>query len=146
MKVAIGSDHAGFALKENIRRLLIVLGILVEDTGTNSNESVDYPEYAERVARMVREGTADRGILVCNTGIGMCIAANKIQGIRAAQAWTPDIARLSRQHNDANVLCLSGNFVDPALAQEIVKVFLETPFDGGRHQRRINEIMELEQR
>jgi ribose 5-phosphate isomerase B len=144
MKVAIGSDHAGFEFKENIRRFLAEMGIKAEDIGTNSKESVDYPDYAQKVSALVQEGKADFGILVCSTGTGMSMAANKMHGIRAAQAWTPDIARLSRQHNNANVLCLAGNFLERGAAQEIVKTFLNSSFDGGRHERRVSKIMELE--
>jgi len=144
MKVAIGSDHAGFDFKENIRQFLANQGITTEDIGTYSKESVDYPDYAQKVSALVQEGKADFGILVCSTGTGMCMAANKITGIRAAQAWIPDIARLSRQHNNANVLCLAGNFLERNTAQEIVKTFLNSSFDGGRHERRVGKMMELE--
>jgi ribose 5-phosphate isomerase B len=144
MKVAIGSDHAGFESKENIRRFLADQGIQVEDIGTNSKESVDYPDYAQKVSGLVQEGKVDYGILICSTGVGMCMAANKIHGIRAAQAWAPDIARLSRQHNNANVLCLAGKFLERETAQEIVKTFLNSSFDGGRHERRVGKMMELE--
>lgn len=146
MKVAIGSDHAGFNLKEKIRGYLGGTGVGIEDVGTNSDASVDYPDYAEKVAAEVRAGNVDRGILLCGTGIGVCISANKFHGIRAAQAWNPEIARLSRLHNDANILCLSGRFLEPAIAIEIVKVWLETPFEGGRHQRRVDKITALETR
>jgi ribose 5-phosphate isomerase B len=114
--------------------------------GTVSRDSVDYPDYAEKVAIAVRDGNADLGILMCGTGIGVCIAANKVHGIRAAPAWNPEIARLSRLHNDANVLCLPGRYMDPTLAIEIVKVWLATPFEGGRHQRRVDKISALEAR
>ena len=144
MKVAIGSDHAGFDFKENIRQFLANQGITTEDIGTYSKESVDYPDYAQKVSALVQEGKADFGILVCSTGTGMCMAANKMPGIRAAQAWTPDIARLSRQHNNANVLCLAGNFLERNTAQEIVKTFLNSSFDGGRHERRVGKMMKLE--
>ena len=105
---------------------------------------MDYPDYAEMVARAVASGKADRGILICATGVGICIAANKVRGIRAAPAWNPDIARLSRRHNDANVLCLSGRFIEAAAAWEIVQAWLDTPFEGGRHQRRVDKISQLE--
>jgi len=146
MKVALGCDHAGFDLKQSIKAYLSKLGVWVEDMGTGSKESVDYPDYAEKVAAEVKDGKADRGILICHTGVGVCISANKIRGIRAAPAWDVEVARLSRQHNDANVLCLSGGFLDPKLALEIVKAWVETPFEGGRHQRRVNKISQLEQR
>lgn len=144
MRVAIGSDHAGFALKEEVKEYLGRAGVDLEDEGTVSRDSVDYPDYAEKVAIEVRDGKVDRGILMCGTGIGVCIAANKIHGIRAATAWDLEIARLSRLHNDANVLCLPGRYMDPALAIEIVKVWLATPFEGGRHQRRVDKISALE--
>lgn len=144
MKIAIGSDHAGFFLKEKLRAYLVGTDAEVMDKGTDSGDSVDYPDFAEKVAADVSSGKADRGILVCGTGIGVCISANKIHGIRAAQAWNPEIACLSRQHNDANVLCLSGRFLEPALAIEMIKVWLTTPFEGGRHQRRVDKISALE--
>lgn len=146
MRVAIGSDHAGFALKEEVKEYLVRAGVEVGDMGTVSRDSVDYPDYAEKVAIAVRDGNADLGILMCGTGIGVCIAANKVHGIRAAPAWNPEIARLSRLHNDANVLCLPGRYMDPTLAIEIVKVWLATPFEGGRHQRRVDKISALEAR
>jgi ribose 5-phosphate isomerase B len=144
MKIAIGSDHAGFELKEALKTWLAASPHQVEDAGTHSEASVDYPDYAEKVARAVAGGRADRGILICGTGVGICIAANKVRGIRAAPAWNPDIARLSRQHNDANVLCLSGRFIEAAAAREIVQAWLDTPFEGGRHQRRVDKISQLE--
>jgi ribose 5-phosphate isomerase B len=146
MRVAIGSDHAGFALKEEVKEYLVRAGVEVGDMGTVSRDSVDYPDYAEKVAIEVRDGKVDLGILMCGTGIGVCIAANKVHGIRAAPAWNPEIARLSRLHNDANVLCLPGRYMDPTLAIEIVKVWLATPFEGGRHQRRVDKISALEAR
>ena len=145
MRVVVASDHAGYDLKENIREYLSELGIPAEDLGTSSaSEGVDYTDYAAAVADRVRLGKADRGILVCSTGVGVCITANKIPGIRAAVAWHPEIARLSRAHNDANVLCLSGKFTEPKLARELLKIWLVTPFDGGRHQRRVDKIAILE--
>ncbi len=144
MKIAIGSDHAGFSLKEKLRAYLAGTDAEVMDKGTDSSDSVDYPDFAEKVAADVSSGNADRGVLVCGTGIGVCISANKIHGIRAAQAWNPEIARLSRLHNDANILCLSGRFLEPALAIEMIKVWLTTPFEGGRHQRRVDKISALE--
>lgn len=145
MRVAIGCDHAGFDLKQSIKAFLATQGVVIDDVGTGSKESVDYPDYAERVAGAVRNGGADRGILICYTGAGMCIAANKMLGIRAAQAWDLEIARLTRQHNDANILCLPGGFLDSENAQKIVKVWLETSFEGGRHQRRVDKISRLDQ-
>lgn len=146
MKIAVGSDHAGFGLKEIIRDFLRQWGLQVEDLGTRSTDSVDYPDYAEKVGGMVRDGQADRGILVCGTGLGMCIAANKIEGIRAIQATDSEMARISRQHNDSNVLCLAGRFTAPEVARGIVKAWLDTPFEGGRHQRRVEKITRLESR
>ncbi len=145
MKIAIGSDHAGFELKEKVKAQLAESGVELEDVGTASMESVDYPDYAEKVAVKVRDGKVDRGILVCGTGIGVCISANKVHGIRAALAWEPEVARMSRLHNDANVLCLSGRYMDPGVARAVVKTWLETPFEGGgRHQRRVDKMMALE--
>jgi ribose 5-phosphate isomerase B len=146
MKVAIGSDHAGFESKEDIRQFLANQGISTEDVGAYSKESVDYPEYAQKVSALVQEGKADFGILICSSGTGMCMAANKMHGIRASLAWIPDIARLSRQHNNANVLCLAGNFLERHIAEEIVKTFLNSSFDGGRHERRVGKMMALEGR
>ncbi len=144
MKIALGSDHAGFALKQQLKQYLTDAGIGVDDLGTHSIESVDYPDYAEKVAIEVRDGKADRGVLVCGTGMGVCISANKVHGIRAAAPWSPDTARLSREHNDANVLCLSGRFIETAQALDLLRIWLDTPFEGGRHQRRIDKITELE--
>lgn len=146
MKVVLGSDHAGFVLKEKIKGYLEEQGMDVEDLGTDSLESVDYPDYAQKVAVEVRDGKADRGILMCGTGVGMCIAANKVQGIRAVQTSDPEIARLSRQHNDANILCLAGRFTDFEVARQLIRLWLETPFDGGRHQRRVEKLARLEKR
>jgi ribose 5-phosphate isomerase B len=144
MKVALGSDHAGYELKEQVKRQLAEAGIEVEDVGTISTDSVDYPDFARRVAVEVRDGRAERGILMCGTGVGVCIAANKVRGIRAALVSDPAIARLSREHNDANVLCLPGRFMNAPAAREIVKAWLEAPFEGGRHARRVEKISELE--
>jgi ribose 5-phosphate isomerase B len=144
MKVALGSDHAGFEMKQAVRDYLAANSIEVEDVGTFSGGRVDYPDYAEKVGLEVRDGRVDRGILVCGTGIGVCIAANKIHGIRAAAPWSADTARLSRQHNDANVLCLSGRQMGKALVLDLVRIWLETTFDGGRHQQRIDKITNLE--
>ena len=146
MKIALGSDHAGFDLKRRIAEFLSRTGLEVDDLGTFSTESVDYPDFAEQVARAVRDGRADRGILVCGSGIGVCITANKVAGIRAALATEPVAARLSREHNDANVLCLPGRFMQEPAAEEVVRTWLETPFAGGRHERRIAKITELERR
>ena len=146
MRIAIGADHAGFGLKEEIRKTLAELGLSVEDFGTKSSDSVDYPDFAEKVARLVAAGEFDRGILVCGTGLGMAIAANKIPGIRAATVTDVEMARLSREHNNANVLAVGGRILDRKRALEIVRAFLETPFAGDRHQRRIDKITNLEKR
>ncbi len=144
MRIGLGADHAGFALKEEIRRALEALGLQVEDVGTYSADSVDYPDFAERVARGVASGRFDRGILVCGTGIGMAIAANKVPGVRAATVTDVEMARLSRAHNDANILALGGRLLDHTRALEIVRTFLDTPFAGDRHQRRVDKIRALE--
>jgi len=141
LKIALGSDHAGYPLKEEIADLLRREGYDFQDFGAFSEESVDYPDIAREVAEEVASGRAERGILVCGTGIGMCIAANKTRGIRAAHATDEYTARLSREHNDANILTLGSRVLGPAVALEIVRVFLETPFSGDpRHERRINKI------
>jgi len=143
-RIALGADHAGFPVKESIKRYLLGAGYPVEDVGTWSDESVDYPDYAKRVSARVVRGEDRFGILVCGTGIGMTIAANKIEGVRAALAYNRGTARMAREHNDANVLAIGGRVVNDAGAIEIVKDFLETEFAGGRHQRRIDKISELD--
>ena len=137
MKIALGADHGGFELKEQIKKLLGSLGHHVVDTGCHSTDSVDYPEFASRVCRLVVDGEVDRGILVCGTGIGMSMAANRVQGIRAALCHEIFTATMSREHNDSNVLCMGGRVIGLSLAQEMVKAWLDTPFAGGRHSRRI---------
>jgi ribose 5-phosphate isomerase B len=137
MKVCIGADHAGFALKELVASSLREADVEVVDVGTNSPDSVDYPVYALRVARAVESGQADRGILVCGSGIGMCIAANRVPGVRAVNGREPFEARMSRRHNDSNVLCLGSRFIGVDLALEIVREWIKEPFEGGRHDRRI---------
>jgi ribose 5-phosphate isomerase B len=145
MKIAIGADHAGFGLKREIAEMLRAAGHNVVDEGTNNTESTDYPDYAATVGRAVADGSADRGILVCGTGVGMAIAANKINGVRAALAVNPDEVQLTRRHNDANVLALGANYTDAQTANQFVKLFLETEFErGGRHERRVQKITELE--
>jgi RpiB/LacA/LacB family sugar-phosphate isomerase len=144
MKIAIGADHAGFALKDQIRDALRQAGHEVLDAGTNSAESTDYPDFADAVAHDVVSGAAERGILVCSTGVGMSIAANKIDGIRAALAVNPDEVHLTRAHNDANIITLGARYTDAEKANEMIRVFLETPFEGGRHARRIGKIAKLE--
>lgn len=145
MRVAIGSDHAGFALKETIKALLADWAVACRDLGTATADAVDYPDYAEAVSREVVEGRADRGILVCGTGIGMSIAANKVRGIRAALAWDEATARLGRAHNDANVLALGGRTTPPGEVPAIVRTFLATPYEDGRHDARILKIGRLEE-
>ncbi len=146
MRIALGSDHAGYTLKEVLKDYLAETSTVVTDMGTDSAERVDYPDYAEKVAVAVRDGAADRGVLVCATGIGMSIAANKVRGIRAAAPWNAETTRLCRQHNDANILCLAGRYMEPSLALQLLQIWLETPFAGGRHQRRVDEMTELEKR
>ena len=145
MKIAIGSDHAGFELKEQLRDTLRAAGYEVADLGTASTESTDYPDYAAAVARAVRDGQADKGILVCSSGVGMSIAANKIKGIRAALGTNPEEVSFVRRHNDANVLAIGAKYTGAALAGELVNLFLTTEFEGGRHQRRLDKIKVLEQ-
>jgi ribose 5-phosphate isomerase B len=143
MKIAIGSDHAGYGMKETLKRALADRGLDIEDFGTHSPEAADYPDFGAAVAGAVAAGRADAGILVCHTGIGMSITANKVPGIRAALCGSEETARLARSHNHANVLALAGSFTPPDLAERIVRVFLETPFEGGRHDRRVSKIHEL---
>lgn len=145
MRIAIGADHGGFEQKQELAAYIAnELGCEVEDMGCDSTESVDYPDYAAPVARAVAEGSADFGVLVCGTGIGMAIAADKIDGVRASSITSPAFAELFRQHNNGNVVCLSGRFVDLAVNKEIVKTFLTTAFEGGRHEGRIAKITALE--
>ncbi len=140
MKVAIGSDHAGFPLKEAIKAFLIGAGRKVEDVGTHSETSTDYPLYAKKVSRLVQRGDVERGILVCGTGIGMSITANKFRGIRAALCTDEYTARMSRRHNNANILCLGSRVVGVDLALSIVKAWLSEEFEGGRHLERLTII------
>lgn len=144
MRIALGADHAGVALKTEVRKLLDERQISYDDFGTLSTDSVDYPDFAADVARRVAAGDYDRGILVCGSGIGMAIAANKIDGIRAAAILDEQSARLSREHNDINVLALGERQTPADAARRIVELFLDTPFGGGRHQRRIDKITALE--
>ena len=146
MKIAMASDHAGFALKEKLRHRLADEGHEVVDFGTASEESCDYPDFAQPVARDVGQGRSDRGILVCSTGIGMAMAANKVAGVRAAPAQSEDEVRLTREHNDANVLTLGAKYLDEERAAELIRVFLDTEFAGGRHARRVAKIGLLENR
>ncbi len=140
VRIAIAADHAGYALKEAIKRALDSEAGVVEDLGTDSDCSVDYPDFAESVARRVASGACDRGILICGTGIGMAMAANRIPGARAATAWSAETARLAREHNDANILALGARVLPAGLALSLVRIFLETPFAGGRHKRRVDKI------
>lgn len=144
MKIAIGSDHRGFALKAHLVKMLGDAGHEIMDVGCGDAEACDYPDYGIAVGEAVASGAADRGIAVCGSGIGMSIAANKVRGIRAALCRTVDDARMTRRHNDSNVLALSERALDDPALGEIVKVWLETPFDGGRHQRRVDTIREYE--
>jgi ribose 5-phosphate isomerase B len=146
MRIAIGADHAGFRLKEHLKETLNQLGHSVEDHGTQSEESVDYPPICLSVGRAVVEGRADRGIVLGGSGQGEQIAANKVGGVRAALCNDLYTARLSRLHNDANVLSMGGRIVAFGLADEILTLWLATPFEGGRHQRRLDQIREAEQR
>jgi ribose 5-phosphate isomerase B len=140
VKVALGADHRGFRLKEDLKRWLAARGHEAVDLGPDSADRVDYPDYAFKVAGAVARRQSDRGILVCSTGIGMSIAANKVQGVRAALVDSVRLARLSREHNDANVLCLGADIVSSALARRIVGVWLKTEFAGGRHARRVRKL------
>jgi len=144
MKIAIGADHAGFELKNQLGEVLRQTGHEVCDFGTNSAESTDYPDYAERVAQAVASGAAERGVLVCGSGVGMSIAANKVRGIRAVLGVSPEEVRLTRAHNNANILTLGARFTNPAAARELLRVFLEVQFEGGRHQRRVDKISQME--
>jgi ribose 5-phosphate isomerase B len=144
MKIAIAADHAGFALKERLRMKLVEQGHEVADYGTASTESCDYPDFAQQVAREVGQGRVDRGILVCSTGIGMAMAANKVDGVRAAPAQSEDEVRLTREHNDANVLTLGARYLDEDRASALIHIFLDTQFAGGRHARRVAKIAQLE--
>jgi ribose 5-phosphate isomerase B len=144
MRVALGADHAGVALKDELKRELDDMGVDYEDFGTNGTASVDYPDFAAQVARGVSDGRFERGILVCGSGIGMAITANKVPGIRAAAIGDIESARLSREHNDLNVLTLGARQTELARAAEILRIFLNTPFEGGRHVRRVEKIHQTE--
>lgn len=144
MRVSIGSDHRGIEVRSWIQSTLENLNCSVDDRGTHSEESCDYPDIAADVARQVADAKSDRGILICGTGIGVSIAANKISGVRAAVCHNEETASLSRLHNDANVLCLPGNNADQETIASIVQTWIETDFEGGRHARRVDKIAELE--
>lgn len=141
MKISIGSDHAGFDLKEQLKNYLEEEGYEVIDEGCYSHESVDYPDFGKKVGKRVADKEADKGLVVCGSGIGISIAANKVPGIRCALVSEPLSARLARQHNDANVLALGGRLTGLEMAKECLKVFLQTDFEGGRHQRRIDKLV-----
>jgi ribose 5-phosphate isomerase B len=145
MKIALASDHAGFEEKERLKPLLRELGLEFEDLGTVSEESVDYPDYARKVAERVAHGDAEQGVLVCGSGTGMAIAANKVLGVRAAVAWSEETARLARQHNDANVLALGARTTPQGDIPKIIRAWFETKFDGGRHAERVEKIMQIEE-
>jgi ribose 5-phosphate isomerase B len=145
MRIAIGSDHRGYDVKRRVHSLLERLNHEVVDMGTQGSESVDYPDYAFRVAQAVSQGQVDRGILICGTGIGMCIAANKVKGVRAAPCHDSITAEMSRRHNDANVLCLSADLLGDELIDRMVRIWLDTEFEAGRHARRVEKITRYEQ-
>jgi ribose 5-phosphate isomerase B len=140
MRVYLGSDHAGFEMKEALKSYFDRRGLDVTDVGAHSEDSVDYPEFAHEVAQAVATGDADRGVLVCGSGIGMAMAANKVDGIRAAMVTDPELAKMMRLHNDANVITLGGRYIPQELAEEILDAFFDTEFEGGRHQRRVEKI------
>ena len=140
MKIAIASDHAGFKVKEELKKLLTSMGYEIKDFGTFSEESCDYPDFAFKAATAVSKGEAENGILICGTGIGMSIVANKIKGRRAALCWSKETAELSKKHNNANILCLGARVLSMEEIKEITKVWLSTNFEGGRHERRVRKI------
>ncbi len=140
LPLAIGCDHAGYEYKEQLKTLLTAAGWQVADKGTNSADSTDYPDHAHPVAAMVEEGKAAAGILICGSGNGVCMTANKHQSVRAALCWNVELASLARQHNNANVLCIPARFVDFATAEAMMNTFLSTAFEGGRHEKRVNKI------
>jgi ribose 5-phosphate isomerase B len=138
--IYIGSDHAGFTLKEKVISYLKSAGYEVDDSGTYSEDSVDYPDFAHPVAEKTAAGNESKGILICGSGNGVCMTANKHKGVRAALCWNTDLARLAREHNNANILCLSARFISDEEALDMVNVFLNTPFERGRHTRRVEKI------
>lgn len=144
MKIAFGADHRGFPLKEKLKDYLVRLGHTVIDEGTFSDERVDYPDYAFKVAQLLSKREVERAILICATGIGMSIAANKVPGVRAALCLNPKMARLSREHNNANCLCLGADLLSPVQAKRIIRIFLQTRFTAGRHSRRVKKISSFE--
>lgn len=145
MKIALAADHAGFEEKEKLKSELASLGVEYTDMGTDSDASVDYPDFARKVAEAVAKGEYERGILLCGSGAGMAIAANKVPGIRSAVAWNEEIARLSREHNNTNVLALAARFTADYEIKNIVKAWLDAEFDAGRHERRVEKITKIEQ-
>jgi ribose 5-phosphate isomerase B len=144
MRIAVGSDHRGFDVKRRVIGYLHQLGHEIIDAGTHGSDSVDYPDIAFQVGHAVSEGRAERGILICGTGIGMCIAANKVKGVRAAPCHDSITAEMSRRHNDANVLCLSADLLGEELIDRMIRLWLETSFEGGRHGRRVEKILRHE--
>ena len=142
--IAIGSDHAGYEAKELMKRELEALGVEVIDKGAHGLESVDYPDFGAAVGRAVASGEVERGVLVCGSGIGISMAANKVPGVRAALCWNEETARLAREHNDANILCFGARLIKPDLAARIVRVFIETEFAGGRHALRVEKLSQLD--
>ena len=146
MRIALASDHAGYAEKERLKALLADLGVEFADLGTASEASVDYPDYARAVAEQVADGRVEQGLLVCGSGTGMAITANKVPGVRAAVAWSEEIARLARQHNDANVLAIGARTTPPDDIPKIVRAWFSTEFEGGRHAARVAKISDVERR
>lgn len=144
MKIALASDHAGFSEKERLKPLLTELGVEFTDLGTLSEESVDYPDYARIVAEQVAQGSVEQGLLVCGSGTGMAMTANKVPGVRAAVAWSEETAKLARQHNDANVLAIGARTTPEGEIPKIVRAWFDTAFEGGRHTERLNKISALE--
>jgi ribose 5-phosphate isomerase B len=143
-RIAIGSDHAGYEAKERVKRELEAHGVEVIDKGAHNLESVDYPDFGAAVGRAVASGEAERGVLVCGSGIGISMAANKVPGVRAALCWNEETARLAREHNDANILCFGARLIEPELAARILRVFIETDFAGGRHALRVEKLSQLD--
>lgn len=144
MRIALASDHAGYAEKERLKGVLSDLGVEFDDLGTGSEDSVDYPDYARAVAEQVADGRVEQGLLVCGSGTGMAITANKVPGVRAAVAWSEEIARLARQHNNANVLAIGARTTPPDDIPKIVRTWFSTEFEGGRHAARVNKISDVE--
>ena len=144
MRIALAADHAGYAEKERLKAILSDLGVEFDDLGTRSEDSVDYPDFARAVAEQVADGRVEQGLLVCGSGTGMAITANKVPGVRAAVAWSEETARLARQHNDANVLAIGARTTPPTDIPKIVRAWFSTEFEGGRHAARVNKISDVE--